>query len=500
MPAVLHRPEGSYAHLANDGAARLKLAPPASEPESPPPLPCRLDRIQSLAPPGVVDAMDAKTLGAFYRLTVFAWASKPPCTLPNDPELLAKIARISDPGEWDCVWQMLGLVFAPDRSYAHRLVNPTARLVFDRRAAKMIQPRGAAPEAPASCDRRPLLIEPAGPSEPPSSFRPMIEQWAEHLTIRGKRPASIKSFASSVAAIARDLSWTTAESIDPIALEAYLAGKRSRGEWKGTTFNRSLAAFRNFFAFLRRKHLLASDPLEDIFRAPDDGDPGARAATVDEARAHIAAASFRAGKRRSAKDGNRLLQTLMLFQAGLRVGESARLEWGRHIVLDAEIPHIRWTKDIQKNRRHTEVAIHSELVALLRSQKAAMKAWSREQPEVLIKNPREANAITGVRIIDPDAAGSVVFPFVMTRSTFRKDSDCAQIEASDRRERRYSPHSARKYFQNELRAAGVHGKLIDYLMRHSVDTCGRYDDPSLREQAEALKVLPNLLLPRPSHA
>ncbi|MBS0186689.1 MAG: hypothetical protein JSS51_01385 [Planctomycetes bacterium] len=433
--------------------------------------------------------MSATAMGAFFRLAAFAWNNTPPNTIPNDPPLLAKIARAENPAEWRDAWAILKLVFVPDPADPQRLVNPTAQLSYARKAAK-----AAIDKSPRVSTRGPLLAAPPA-ADPAKPFKPLIEEWASNMRVLGKRPQTIASFTRVVSSTVNALGWKCPEDIMGLQLEDHLVKKVESGQWCGATLNREIACFRSFFRFLRKRQLINADPVENIVKAATENGPGARAGTIEEGRkllAHIA--SRMNAERRGPQNGNRLLQTLALFQAGMRSGEPEKLQWGRHIVLDDEVPHFNWTSDIQKNRHAAIVAMHPELERALRRHREEMRAFAQHTPAVIVYNRRRGNAGEPKRrLINPDSPGSFVFPWASSAAQFRKDSDRAGIPKLDARGRSFSPHSARKYFQNGLRAAGVHGKLIDYLMRHHVDACSRYDDPTLTEQRAAIVLLPTLL-------
>lgn len=87
---------------------------------------------------------------------------------------------------------------------------------------------------------------------------------------------------------------------------------------------------------------------------------------------------------------------------------------------------------------------------------------------------------------------SLVFAIKPSGPTFRRDRDQAGIAHMDFRRRRFSPHSARKFFSTCLTTQGIPEKMVDFLMRHAGRVEHRYYDPGLEEQAEAVGKLPEL--------
>lgn len=191
----------------------------------------------------------------------------------------------------------------------------------------------------------------------------------------------------------------------------------------------------------------------------DESGLGARAPTTDEARALLeVACSLGDGRSR----GRRGDYFACLFLAGCRYCEPGRWRWG-HLKLDAEIPHVAWSADIQlKNRRRAMIALAPELADLLRG-------LPRGKPD------------------EP------VFRYVPSSATFRADRDRAGIVPKDDLGRSFSPHGARKWFSTTLTNAGVPPRMVDYLMRHTSSVESRYYQPTLEDQARALQILPALL-------
>lgn len=326
-----------------------------------------------------------------------------------------------------------------------------------------------------------------------NSLHELIRLWCEQLAARKRKERSIVSYKSNLTIFVRERGISSIDQINSTMLDDYLTAKVTKGEWKGTTLNRNLCAFRSFLRFARRRGLIDSDPLVEELGAADDGDEGARAASTDEARLHLATL-WEYENQTARRYVARFEQTACKFLAGMRAHEPGLLQWDRHMDLDGEIAAIRWTKDIQKNRRLQDVAICPELAQLLREHRDRMRQLGREVPEVVVRNKRKHNeGEAKTRLVHPDDPGAYVFPWVSPRTTFRADRDRSGIKCTDSRGRGYSPHSARKWFDTQLIVADTNPKLVDFLMRHRGGTSARYPDFSLKEQAGSVQKLPTLL-------
>lgn len=267
---------------------------------------------------------------------------------------------------------------------------------------------------------------------------------------------------------------------------------RVDSDWSDFTYNRSLSCLRNFTKYLRKTKRLSEDVLEEACGTkPMDEEDGARAATTLEARRFIAMVAAKVAGRRNYSD--RLVQAMTQFCHACRSGEPARLEWKRHMFLDAPVPYIRWTKDINKNRRQETRAIAPELLPLLLAHRDKQREIARRDGPTIQRLNRKTGEKTTV-LIDPDADGSMVFPRPSPPCQFKKDANSALIQIVDNFGKSFSGHSSRKWFETTLINGGVPNKLVDKLLRHRGKTEDRYYDPTLEDQAGGLAKLP-LLLP-----
>lgn len=333
------------------------------------------------------------------------------------------------------------------------------------------------------------------PSEPvagridaqPTPLCAALEAWLAHRAAKGLKPRGVAAYRQTLEAAIRRTGWTAVEDLSFENITAYLDEARRALGWKGASYNRALTVFRAFTRHAARRKLIAEDPLTDVDRAVDDEGDGSRAATVEEARRLIAHAWHRQNADQRSK-GNRALYWLCLFAAGTRAAEPEQWRW-KHLLLDEPVPLIRWLPAIQKNGKTQECPLAPELVALLRRHREAMRELARTTPAF---NRSSEYAGAKLRLVDPSNPEAFVFPIVPPRHTFRSDRAKAGIAELDSRGRRFSPHSARKFFSTVLTVAGVSSGLVDRLMRHAGTVESRYVDPSLGEMARALAHMPRL--------
>lgn len=302
----------------------------------------------------------------------------------------------------------------------------------------------------------------------PSVLYAAIGTWLNGLRGRGKR--GLDCYRQDVERGMREIPIALPDEVTYDAITGYLSAKVSSGAWMGTTYNRNLSSWRSFTRHLRKAGLLEADPLLDADRASHDGGQGSRAVSIEEARAIVMRAWIRQRADRRSK-GDRALYWLCLFAHGCRIEEPSRWQ-RRHLVLDHEVPHVWWTKDISKNRREQEIALVPELACLLREH---------------------------LRRMGPGQPNDPVFTVVPSPATFRADRKQSGVQYEDRRGRPCTPHSARKFYSTTMSAEGCPEKYVDFFMRHAGRVENRYFDPSLKEQAIQIARMP-LLWPNAAHS
>ncbi|MGH7243362.1 MAG: tyrosine-type recombinase/integrase [Phycisphaerales bacterium] len=318
------------------------------------------------------------------------------------------------------------------------------------------------------------------------SIRPLILEYEQTLIGFGRKAATAYVYRMVLLSCAEDCSWSSHRDITLDSVENLIRIKRSTNAWIGDTVNRNVCIVRGFLKFLDRRGLADRHMLEDLPTSKSDGGPGVRAATREEARRHMLASCARSmtcGYRQA----NRPLQHLIMFLNGLRPGEASKLEWKRHIMLDCDIPHIHWTRDIQKNNREQDVVLHAELVTLLKMHREDMRKMAKHTPVVVVKNKRDKKKPDKSRPVSPDVEGSFVFPIVS--GCFNKDAERAGIKKKDHRGRSYAPRSARKFFSTDMTRSGVAQMLVKYIMRHKGGVEMRYFDPTMEDQLLAITKL-----------
>ncbi len=293
-----------------------------------------------------------------------------------------------------------------------------------------------------------------------------VDDWLENMQRRRKKPKSIAAFRQVVTLAMRECGWKTPAELTYHAIDKWMNDTAKAKGWKGATYNRNLCVFRSFVRRLHKCGLLPHDIMADAVRAEeDDSGDGARAATLDEAKALLTRAWAREISDKRCR-GNRRLYFACNFAMGLRLDEPAR--WRRkHVQVFSEQPFIDWKPDINKGRRRRVQPIPMWLAVEL-----------REHLKTL-----------------PDDPETLVFPVVPNKATFEADRKAAGIAKEDSRGRSFSSHSARKFFRTYLRhVAKVNEEVVNYLMRHTTTVDERYDDCP-QAIIDAANAMPDLLPP-----
>lgn len=309
---------------------------------------------------------------------------------------------------------------------------------------------------------------PAGRIVPDAPLAELVGQWCAWLASRRRTPRTIAAYRVTIERAVRACGWRTPADLTHASIIGYLSAQA----WKGSTYNRNLIAFRSLTGFMARTIPDWPDPLADALCASTkDSNDGARGATLEEARAMIAEAWARErydGRTKAA----RALYWLCMFQAGCRHSEPAEWKWG-DLELDDGIPRVAWggPNAPHKSGTRVEIPLHPELAALLRKHRRTLNVHKADTNRALSER---------------------VFEHQPPRHVFRKDRDRAEIPALDRRGRGFSPHSARKYFETQLVAAGAPEMVVKRLMRHAPDTTQRYFDPEFALLASWVERLPGL--------
>lgn len=287
-----------------------------------------------------------------------------------------------------------------------------------------------------------------------------VDRWLDYLIATGRSVNTIRAWRPMVAADIREAGWRTPEDLTLTAVTGHLSRLREERGWSIATYNAHLAALKSLRAHwdrTRKDELAAAQGLMG-----DSVGQGARAATLEEARAHIRAALEQQINDRRTR-APRALYLLCLFGAGCREAEPGIWRW-KHLRLDGPVPFVAWEPSIQKNKRKAHIAISLELAEKLRE-------WRTRTPH------------------GPD---DLVFPIKPPRAVWHRDRERAGIDYQDNRDRPYTPHASRKFFRTMLTTLGVNDRLAEHMMRHAGGVAARYQDPTLEEQAAALKDFPRL--------
>ena len=317
----------------------------------------------------------------------------------------------------------------------------------------------------------------------------LIEQWGEHLLKQNRAPTTAATYVCVLHSIVRDAGWSKPSDLTTEAISEHFEAQRSAGVWKAQTCNRNLSPVKSFCRWLRKRRLLEGDPTTDIeLMHADEHTLGSRAATTEEARAMLLDAA--ASDSRSKHPGQAAALILLLsFLAGFRDDEHRKLRW-EHLQLDEPIPFMIWTKDINKSKRHEFRVLHPLLAELLRRHRDRMREFAATCGGV--KSRRVKGGRMLIRPFDPSVPKAFVFPTTATKTAFVARRDKMKIASVDKRGRKFTSHSARKWFATKLGEAGCNEHEVDFYLRHSGETALRYTDPSDEKQAEVLGRLPEI--------
>lgn len=319
----------------------------------------------------------------------------------------------------------------------------------------------------------------------PNDIEAAVAAWIEHLQARRQKPNGYNAYRQKVQRLIEDRGLRTCSQLTTAEITAWM---NSHGDsWCGKTYNGVLSAIRSFTRYLYQVDKLPADPLDKTARAFEEQADGARAARTSELKAILRTTWMRQSSDARCK-GDRLLYWGMLMMAACRLDEPGRLR-RRHMLLDEDTPIIRWTPDINKNRRLQEIVLAPELVPLLLRQREEMRELARSTP---IVDRFYRGKLVDRRLIDPADPEAFVFPIVPSPSTFPADRNRAGVPRLDSRGRSLSSHSCRKWFATTLVGEGVDSRMVDCLMRHSSGVPGLYHDPPLSDQVAAIARLPRI--------
>jgi integrase len=289
-----------------------------------------------------------------------------------------------------------------------------------------------------------------------------VARWRDDLTARDCTAGSIDRMLSIVNRITECAGWSTSADVSYQSAVAFLAARRRQeSPWSNATHDQAVSTLRTFGEFLRRSGVLLVNPLTDLQSVGALNPQGARALTVDQARALVACSIERHFESRRAK-GCAPLYWTVLFLTGLRVSEAASMQWS-DLDLDSEHPCI-WTDPKwcgNKAGRRDRIPLHPELLELLTKYRSS-------------------------RMYRPGA----VLPMMPTVETWNHDRDAAGIPQRDGRKRKATRHSTRKSFITWLDALTIPRGLVSKLARHATTLAERvYVDHSDVMESEAIAQL-----------
>lgn len=306
----------------------------------------------------------------------------------------------------------------------------------------------------------------------PGQLEESIERWLADLAARKKSPKTILAYRQMTARFRRETGASVDSDLTHQLVTEWMAGKG----WMGVTYNRNLSLFRSLSSFMEHSGRIERNQLANAPRAEEDGSLGSRAATTEEVRAIIEHAWARELADRRCRGRVPLYFALMAY-AGCRLDEPSRMR-RRHVNLEHSIPHIHWTRDLQKNKQEAWIALHPDLVVLLRKHVAAIDAELRA---------------AGLPAFGPDDR---LFPSSPNKATFLKYRDDSGVPARDWRGVPLTSHGLRKWLRTTLGTMpDVSESMVNFLARHVAAgsrMAQHYQDPTLEQQLDVLKKLPTI--------
>ena len=203
-----------------------------------------------------------------------------------------------------------------------------------------------------------------------SPLAALVSDWLDYLARNGRSDRTAATWRAMIRRDCNDLGVFHPDQITYATIAGGLDRLREQHGWSASTLRCHLSAWKSLDRHRRRVD--AGDLQAAV--GPTDTEPGdgSRAATLGEARGLLGVAlDMEANDRRSRSA--RTLYWLCMFLAGCREEDHWHWRWDEHIRLDAPVPHIRWTRGIQKNKRTMHVALAPELADALRAHREAMR-------------------------------------------------------------------------------------------------------------------------------
>jgi integrase len=240
----------------------------------------------------------------------------------------------------------------------------------------------------------------------------------------GRSKNTLSKYANSLPKLCKRCRWGT---VRDITVESFTAWRENSGLGPKTV-NDLLSNMRAFLNWMKRRSLIAANPLEHVQKVSNDSPGGfRRALSVDEiTRLLRVAPTHRAT----------VYQTILY--TGLRRREINGLRWG-DFEFEAVPPRLHVPSSISKNRKASTHFLRPELT------------------ETLTRfRPTEAKP------------GDWAFRGKVPRvPTFKRDLAAAGIPFEDERGRRVDLHALRTTYGTLLSASGVSPRVAMELMRHS---------------------------------
>lgn len=315
-----------------------------------------------------------------------------------------------------------------------------------------------------------------------------VDEWKQSLAARKRSEYTAYQYGRAVVRVLTAAKVVRREHFTADRVMAALDQLTVEKGWSGATFNKNLNALRQFAGWLqRRKKLLSENPLGDEGRATVESEEQARAATTDEVRRFLLEVWTRSS---SSGKANPMAPEFWACcaLAGMRGGEPWKLKW-KNVRLDDDVPHILWTREIQKNNKPARVAMHPTLVKLLVAHRERMRVWSLDVPTVsrrFVENGSKKIMFA----VCPDDPEAIVFPVPSGRAYCKHLRDHLGIADRIEPDGNWCATSFRKWFVTNLGIVGTPERLVKHLTRHQQGVTGIYEQPPLDVQRAWLEKLP----------
>lgn len=289
-------------------------------------------------------------------------------------------------------------------------------------------------------------------------LKDLLAEWIKNGLAPTTSHKHRKNSNHRVARVIEECGWKFVRDITSKSFEAWCAEKFRAGEIKAKTLNHYLSHVRCFLNWMKKREMIAVNPLEVVETLQEHDDP-ARSFTFEELAKLVATAHpYRAA-----------VYTVAAY-SGLRKGELRTLEW-HEIDLESVPPVFKLKSSKTKNRQADILPIHRDAVSALRLMREMGKS-----PKRTARNQK------------------VFYRGIPKSPRFRLDLEEAGVGGLDEQDRPLLFKGLRTTCGTFLASQNIQPRVAMELMRHSDMrlTMKTYTDASKLPLAEAIEKLPSL--------